>query len=64
MLRKRLGMYLEPPDGDWANFFAQDSSTTGFFHSATTTQQPPEEDEAELDLDTSVEDFEFTLDDD
>jgi hypothetical protein len=64
--RTRLGVFYEPPEVDLEEFFTGSSG----FQRATGAPPPPSaaagggaEEEAELDLDTSEEDFEFTLDD-
>jgi len=54
--RNRLGNYFEPPETTFDLFFAQDSG-------AYRTIAPVVRDEAELELDTTGDEFEFSLDD-
>lgn len=54
--RRRLGSYLDAPEIDFDTFFAEPSGTY------KTTPSPLAE-EAELDLDATAEEFEFSLDD-
>jgi hypothetical protein len=58
VVRNKLHLFFDPPEADFDQFFVQDSG-----HYQTTAAAPAMEDEAELDLDTAEDDFEFTLDD-
>lgn len=55
-LRNRMGIHYTPPETGFDEFFAGSSG-------AYQTAAPPKEPEAELDLGSVDEDFEFTLDD-
>jgi hypothetical protein len=54
--RRRLGSYLDAPEANFDTFFAEPSGTYRTAPSLTA-------EEAELDLDTTGEEFEFSLDD-
>lgn len=54
--RRRLGSYLDAPESNFDNFFAEPSGTYR-------TLPSPMAEEAEVDLDTTEEEFEFSLDD-
>jgi hypothetical protein len=58
VVRNRLHLFFEPPEVDFDQYFVQESG-----HYQTASSAPAMEDEAELDLDTADDDFEFTLDD-
>jgi hypothetical protein len=51
-------MFYEPPGTSFDQYFMQESG-----HYQTAAAAAAMEDEAELDLDTAEDDFEFTLDD-
>lgn len=58
ILRRKMGIFLEPPDADFQQLF-----TGGSGPAKAATAAAPKEAEAELDLEDVGDDFEFTLDD-
>lgn len=57
--RNRLGITYEPPEADLDEFFTGASG----MYKAQAPAAEPEAEEADLELDTGEEEFEFTLDD-
>ena len=57
VIRSRLGIHYDPPEVDFDELF------TGQSGAFTTVARPAQTQEAELDLDSVGEEFEFTLDD-
>ena len=55
--RNKLRVFFEPPEVNFDEFFMQES---GHYQTMTGARM---EDEAELEIDTGEDDFEFTLDD-
>lgn len=69
LIRSKLGMFWDPPETSFDDFFAEAAS--GLYRTTIAPPPPAPEaeleaeghDEAELDLDTGEDEFEFTLDD-